>query len=321
MAHAITIEAAAGTLNQIAVAYDKQIHQTIKGGLEFESRLPMVQCDNTYSAVNAEVTDPMQPYQADFTPNNQETWDAVENKLQHGKVDLEFTAKELEEFFDSWAPQWFELDKDPSMWDYASAVITQLVIPRFTDNLNETTYNGVRVEPTPGTPGAALETFDGFKKKIGDAITAGKLTTIATGALATGTMHDQVKDFCMQLPKHYRMLQGVIYMAATRALEYAEDYAEKKPRTVQVISDPDKPIYRVDHFNKVIVPMKCMEGSDRLIFSPAITNNMIIGTRKKQSVYPRFRFQVFDRKLKVLSEFSRFYGFRYWDHLFVNDQL
>lgn len=320
MAHAITIEAAVGTLNQVAAAYDRQIHQTIKGGLEFESRLPMVQADHTFTAVNAEVSDPMQPYQPAFTPNNTENWDAVENVLQHGKVDLEFTAEELEKFYDTWAPNWFELDKDPSMWDYSRVVIEQLVLPRFMDNLNEASYNGVRVEPVAGTPGTALATFDGFAKKIADAITAGQLTTIATGALASNTMHDQVRDFCRSLPKHYRMLGGVIFMSASRAIEYAEDYALNKPRTIQVISNPDQLVYRVDHFNKTIVPIKAMEGSDRMIFYPAITNNMIVGTRRGQSVYPRMRFQVFDRKLKVLSEFSRFYGFRHWDNLFVNDQ-
>lgn len=320
MAHSITIEAAVDTLNQVAVAYDQQIHQTIKGSLEFESRLPFVQADHTFTAVSAEVTDPLQPYQPAFTPNNAETWDAVENILQHGKVDLEFTAEELEKFFDSWAPNWFELDKDPSMWDYARVVIEQLVLPRFTDNLNEASFNGIRVVPTPGTPGTALQAFDGFAKKIADAVTAGSLTEIVTGALVSTTMHDQIRDFCKSLPKNVRMLPGNIFMSSTRAIEYAEDYATNKPRTIQVISDPNQPIYRIDHFNKNIVPMKCMEGSDRIIFSPSITNNMIIGTRRGQSVYPRMRFQVFDRKLKVLSEFSRFYGFRHWDNLFVNDQ-
>lgn len=320
MAHSITIENTAATLNQVAVTYDRQIHQTLKQGLEFERDLTFVQTEHTFSAANISVTGGLQPYQAAFTPNNEEAFDAVENELQHGKIDLEFDAIQLEEFYDSWAPGWFELDKSPDMWEYSRYVITNHIMPQFMDDLNEASYNGARVAPTPGTAGTATQSFDGYKTKIAAAITAGSLTPIATGALVSSTMHDQVRDFCLQLPKRYRMKAGKIYMSSTRALEYAEDYAANKPRTVEVISNPDNPVYRVDHFNKVIVPMDCMEGSDRFIFSPDVTNNMIIGTRTGQSVYPRLRFQIFERKLKVLAEFSRFFGFRFWDHLFVNDQ-
>lgn len=320
MAHSISIAGTADTLNQVAVTYDRQIHHAIRQGLEFERDLTFVQTKHTFSAANVTVSGGLQAFQSAFTPNNSESFDAVENTLQHGKIDLEFDIAQLEGFFDSWAPQWFELDKEPDMWDYAKFIIDQHILPQFIDDLNEASYNGVHVAPTPGTPGTATAAFDGFAKKIADAITAGSLTPIATGALAANTMHDQVKDFCRQLPKRVRMMPGVIYMSASRALDYAEDYAANKPRTLEVIGDPNRPIYRVDHLNKVIVPRNCMEGSDRFIFFPQITQNMIIGTRTGQSVYPRMRFQVFERKLKVLAEFSRFFGVRYWDLMYVNDQ-
>ncbi|PHN06955.1 hypothetical protein [Flavilitoribacter nigricans] len=320
MAHSISIEATAATLNQVAVTYDRTIHQSLKQGLEFERDLTFVQTEHTFSAANISITGGLQPYQAAFTPNNEEDFDAVENVLQLGKIDLEFDALQLEEFYASWAPQFFQLDTSPDMWEYARYVIVNHIMPQFMDDLNEASYNGVRVNPTPGTAGTATQSFDGFKTKIAAAITAGSLTPISTGALASDTIHDQVRDFCFQLPKRYRMKKGKLRMASTRALEYAENYAENKPRTVEVTTNPDNPVYRVDHFNKVIVPMDCMEGSDRIIFCPDSTDNMIIGTRTGESVYPRLRFQVFERKLKVLAEFSRFFGVRFWDHMFVNDQ-
>ena len=320
MAHSITIENTADTLNQVAVQYDRQIHHTLRQGLEFESQLSFVQTPHTYSSANVTVSGGLQAFQSAFTPNNAETFDAVENTLQHGKIDLEFDIAQLQSFFDSWAPQWFELDTEPDMWQYAKFIIDDHILPQFIDDLNEASYNGVRVAPTPGSAGTATAAFDGFAKKIADAITAGAVTPISTGALANDTIYDQVRDFVKQLPKRYRMKQGLIRMASSWALEYAEAYAKANDKTLEIIGTPDRPIYRVNHMNKVIQPMDCMEGSDRLIFYPTITDNMIVGTRTNQSVYPRMRFQVFERKLKVLAEFSRFFGVRYWDHMFLNDQ-
>lgn len=320
MDHSITIENTADTLNQVSVTYDRQIHHTLRQGLEFERQLNFVQTDHTYSSANITVSGGLQAFQSAFTPNNSETFDAVENVLQHGKIDLEFDIAQLESFYASWAPKWFELDKEPDMWEYANFVITNHILPQFIDDLNEASYNGVRVTPTPGTPGTATAAFDGFAKKIADAITAGALTPISTGALSADTIYDQVRDYVKQMPKRYRLKSGLIRMASSWALEYAEGYAQENGRTLEVIGNPDRPIYRVNHMNKLIQPMDCMEGSDRLIFYPEITDNMIVGTREDQSVYPRLRFQVFERKLKVLAEFSRFFGVRYWDHMFVNDQ-
>ena len=75
---------------------------------------------------------------------------------------------------------------------------------------------------------------------------------------------------------------------------------------------------RVDATNKRIRGFASMEGSDRIIFTPA--RNAIVGRRIGEPVLPSIRWQVIDRKLKGLAEFSRFYGFRFWGNTFVNDQ-
>lgn len=320
MAHNISIEATAAALNQFVAQADQQIHQKMRVGLEFESELSFVNTEHTFTAHNIEMSNLLQPYQSQFTPNNTETWDAVENTLQHGKVDIEITAAQLEEFYDTMRANWFQLDRSPDTYDYASLIINNFVIPKFNEELNDASFNGERVDPTPGSAGAFLESFDGYKKKIADAITAGYLTPVTTGALVDTTMEEQVREFCAGLPAAYRHKPGRIYMSATRAIEYSENYQANHPRSADVVSDRDTPVYRVDNYNKVIVPRHNMEGSDRFILEMDTTNNMIIGNRTGQSLYPRFRFQVFDRTLKVLSEISRFYGFRYWSHLFVNDQ-
>lgn len=320
MAHSITIESAAEGLNQYAVLYESRIEQDMKQGLEFENRLPFVACDRTYSVPNIQVADVLQPYQSAFTPNNTETFDAVENTLQHGKIDLEFDAAQLEEFYDAWAVNWFQLDRSPTEWSYPRYVIENHILPQFVEDLNLASWSGERVSPTPSVAGAASEAFDGYHKKIKDAITAGSLTPITTGALVESTIVTQLRDFVQDIPIPYRMKPGTIFMSTTNAEHYAHQYRITYPHTTIIKDDPNRPYMRVDHLNKVIVPVDAMEGSDRIVCHIDQTNNMIVGTRRGQSVYPRLRFEPFERKLKVMGEFSRFFGFKFWGHLFVNDQ-
>jgi len=66
--------------------------------------------------------------------------------------------------------------------------------------------------------------------------------------------------------------------------------------------------------------VNAMEGSQRIIFCPDVTKNMIWGTRRGYSTYPQIRWEARQRTLEGMAEFYRFYGFEYWNHLFVNDQ-
>lgn len=320
MAHNITVSSAVTALNQYCTQFAPQIAQLLKQELEFERMLPFVPCENTYVSPSVTISHPLQPYQAAFTPNNTESFSAVENRLEHGKVDLEFDQLQLEEFYDKWACNWFELGKSMLDNSYARYILETHIRPQLVEDMNLASWAGVRVNPTPGTAGTYLQSWNGFKKKIEDADTAGDLTPIATGAPTSGAMVDFVRDFCYGLPITYRYKAGKIYMSATNAARYSEDYMEKYPRAVEVTTNPNAPVVRVDHFNKMVVGINAMEGSDRIFYSPDVTNNIIIGTRKNQPVYPVFRFQEIDRKLKVLSECSRFYGFEFYGHLFINDQ-
>lgn len=316
----ITIATTAAALNQYSTTFAPTIAQGLKQELEFERLLPFRTADRTYVRANVSVNRALQPYQPDFTPNNAESFDAVENTLQPGKVDLQFTQADLEEFFDAWMINWFELGKPATEWSYPRYILENHIMPQLMEDINLASWAGQRVNPTAGTAGTYLQSWDGYKKKIADAITAGKLTPIATGAPASGSMVEWIREFCHSLPTPYRFKAGKIYMSATNASRYSEDYAEKYPRASDVINNPNAPVVRVDHFNKTVVGINAMEGSDRIFFSPDITDNIIVVSKRGMPAYPVFRFQEFDRTLKVLSEMSRAYGFEYWDHLFVNDQ-
>jgi hypothetical protein len=78
---------------------------------------------------------------------------------------------------------------------------------------------------------------------------------------------------------------------------------------------------RVDDYNKQIVGVTAMEGSDRIVCVFDNQESMIVGTRIGYPQYFNFRFEPVDRNLKCFAEIYRFYNFETTKHCFVNEQV
>lgn len=321
MAHAITIEAAASGLNQFVQRFGSRIHQSMKQMLELENELPFVETEYAYTGQEVAITDILQPYQPQFTPNNEETYDGITSTLRPIKADLQFTAEQLEKFFAKWRANWFTPDSMDIERGYAAYILNNHVLPQLTEELNSASWAGVYSAPTPGTAGAVLESVDGFKKAIADQITAGRLSPITTGAFTDSTIVDQVRAFCDDIPEPYRYRTGKIFMSKTLAQKYSDRYKAQYQGNSAVIADPNGLRLRVDDYNKQIVGITAMEGSSRIVCALDNMESLIIGTRTGFPRFFNFRFQEFDRTLKCMAEIYRFYSFETCLHCFVNDQV
>lgn len=320
MAHTITIDAAAAGLNQFVQRFGPQIQQLLKQGLEFERDLPFVQAEYAYTGQDVALSTLLQPYQAAFTPSNAETFDGITSYLKPVKVDLLFDAIQLEKFFSRWATNWFTPDPMQQQQGYAGYLLNNHVLPQVLEDLNSVSWAGEYAAPTPGTAGAMLTSVDGFKKGIADQVTAGRLTPITTGALAPSTTMEQVRDFCKEIPEPYRYRSGKLFMSKSHAQNYSDNYKAEYKLNASIMNDANNLRLRVDDYNKTIVGVTAMEGSDRVICVFDNADSMIIGTRAGFPVYFQFRFEEEDRKLKVFSEIYRFYSFETCLHMFINDQ-
>lgn len=319
MPHNIIVSAATA-LNNHNITYAAEVQQAFRVGLEFEGALPFVQAEKTYASVNVDVANLIQPYQPQFTPQNVETWGAVQNDLRPIKIDLEFTEEQLAELYDKWATQYFQAGTNATEWTYPKYVIENLIAPKFTEEINSLSYNGAYVAPTAGTPGAVLESCDGFKTKIAAAILAGTLTPVASGAFTTSNIREKVEDWMKAMPVAVRGRRGTIYMSDTNARNYYYDFrGDFSQSTWQSILASGG--MSVDGFDVKIVGVKAMEGSNRWIFVPEGSSNMIVGTRRGYPVYPQF---IYDGSglysLKAKAVIYRFYGVEFWNKLYVNDQ-
>lgn len=320
MPHSISIEATAAGLNQFNQRFSNKIHDAMRQGLEFESVLPFVQADYAYTGQEVAIGDTLQPYQHQFTPQNEETFDGITSYLKPLKVDLLFTAEQLEKFFNKWRAEWFKPDPADIQVTYAQYVIQNHILPKVTEELNLVSWDGEHAAPTPGTPGAILESVDGFRKAIETHIADNRLSPITTGAIVPSTLVDQVREFCREVPEPYRYKMGKIFMSKTNAQYYADNYQDLFPSRKVNEEEQDKLYLRVDHYNKTIIGVTAMEGSDRMVMVFDNAESMIIGERIGYPRYFNFRFEPEDRTLKCFSEIYRFYNFETCKHCFVNEQ-
>lgn len=320
MAHSLTIAETAAMLNRQAVVYKQEINKAFRVGLEFEQMLPFVQAEKVYTSPNVRTGSTLQAYQPRFTPNNQETFDAVDNTLLPVKIDLEFTEEQLEGLYDKWAVNWFEAGKDPMSWTYPKWIIDQEIMPGFLDDLNEVSFNGEFVVPTPNVAGAVLESVNGYKIGIANAITAGKLVPVNSGAYDATNIRSKLEDWMLVMPKKVRGRSGTVFMSDSWMRKYYYDYrGDFNTATWQQLNQ-EMGGMTVDGTKVRIVGIKAMEGSNRWIYLPDNKQNMIVGTRRNYPVYPQFIFDADLYTLRCKAVIYRFFGFEYWDELYVNDQ-
>lgn len=321
MAHAITIAATNAALNQFASTFAADVKQVFRTGLEFESNglIPFVTADHTYTATNVEPASVLQPYQPRFTPNNSESWDAVSNTLRPIKIDLTYNEEHLQKFYDGWRNEWFEAGKNPMEWSYPKYIIEQAIAPKYREELNHMAWAGEYVAPTPGTPGSYLESVDGWKIQIANAITAGDLVPVNSGSYTSSDIRSKLEAWFMSMPEQVRNKGGVVLMSATNAREYYFDYrGDFSTATWGNLQESGGML--VDGFGVKIIGISAMEGSDRWIFLPGSQQNMIIGTKRGHPTYPQFVFDFDLYNLYVKAAFYRFFGFEHWGNLYVNDQ-
>jgi hypothetical protein len=321
MAHAINIEATQEALNQHLVTFAPQVKQAFRVGLEFETlpEIGFVSADEVYTAENATITDLIQPYQPQFTPNNEESWDGVSNTLRPIKMDLAFSEAQLQKFFDKWRNNWFEAGKDPMEWSYPRFIVENLIAPKWQEELNSLAWAGEYAAPTPGTPGDVLDSVDGYKINIANAITAGDLVPVPSGAFTASDIRSKLETWMKAMPAAVRGRGGVVLMSDTNARNYYYDFrGEFNTATWSNLQQNGG--LTVDGFPVRIIGVKAMGSSNRWIFLPDGQQNMIVGTRRGYPVYPQFILDHDLYNLHMKSVIYRFFGFEHYGTLFVNDQ-
>ena len=317
----ITIAGAAANLNRYAVSYSKNINQAMRKGLFFENVVNARSCDHTYTAPNATATDFFQPYQSGWTPKGGVDFDELSTTLERQKVDYAVDADDLDKFWNAWKVEWGEVGKDPKEWGFVRYFYENFIIPKASEEMATNSWSGIYAAPTAGTAGASAASVTGLGKRFADAVTASRVTPIATGALVATTMVAQVEAFIDAMPAPYRNKAASIVMSSTNATKYFDDYRAKFG-TGNSVLNPNNEL-RIDGRNKRVIGTDLMDGSDRIfvLFDDPMMKNYFWLSRTGFPSFPTIRFyQSGVREIQMTMEGHRAYHWEYDEFVFINDQ-
>lgn len=318
----ITIDAAATMLKQHVTTFASEIKSAFRQGLEFENMLPFVHGDEYYAAGNATAGDMLQPYQGDFTPNSSITHDEHAYRIRPIKLDQEFTEVQLEKFYASYYQEWFEAGKDPMVWTYPKYIFERIIMPKVHEELNNIAWNGVYAAPTAGTPGAVLDSADGFKKVIADLVTATDISVITTGTFTSTDIREKVEAFLDAIPAAATSRGGKILMSRTNRRLFLRDYRSEFTQIPNIVNtNTGEQKVMVDDYNVELVGVAAMEGSNRWIFLPNNDQNMVVIGRKGYANDLQPIFDTAPRKLQMYGTIYRAFGFEYPKNVWVNNQV
>lgn len=308
-------------LKQYAVSMSPNINKLINENLEWEETSRFRPCDFAHVERNMSIDDALQPYQADIRATKGSTvFSGVETHLQDGMILNKFEQKDLDQFVDTQMFQYRELGKNVTEQMLFGMIMNELIIPKVKENLNTVAFKGVRVEPTAGQAAPMLTTFTGYNKRFTDAITGHYVTPFATGTITPSNIVDAVILGCESIPSWLRYKKGKVKMSKTNVQRFINKQIADNRYTYTPGQD-QLPYMQVPGYNKTLMGLDSMEGSNRIIIELDEFPAMNIPTRRNLSILPTLRVHQFDMfTMHVYAPMTRAFGLTYHEVLFVNDQ-
>lgn len=269
--------------------------------------IPGVQ--DTYVMTEMEITEVIQPYQKGWQPKGDVKFIPETIKARDVKVDLPLDLKDMEK---KWIGYLKTNGSSPEEFPFV-AYIYQRLTERIARDLNKCVINGKYVAVTPGTPGAALASFDGLLEVVDVAETAGKITEHATGALANATIIDQVEGTFDSVPGDIKELDLVMLISPDWRRNYFR--AKRGEFGSNVDYKGANPV--IDFTNCEMMSPTYMNGSDKLIITP---RENLIGVEDGINEEDDIRVQMNRRTLEVMVDLKRGVGFGIIEgYVFTND--
>jgi hypothetical protein len=270
--------------------------------------------DTIYRASKVLMTRILQPFQKAFTPINPATVKPVEIQLYEIKADLQETPHDYEA---TWLGFLTGEDIDVKKWPFVRWFIENYIIPQIKEDyeLNEI-YKGVFAAPTPGTAGPVSTSMNGLGKIIADAIVAGTMTPITTGAPDADpeVWVDQVEAFADDINQKYWGIPMILAMSEANERHFLRGYKKKYGKD----SDYRNAKGDVEFTNLTVSGLPSMAGRNRIWATPPENAVHLIKKQKNPGI---IQVENVDRTLKMYTDFWRGAGFLVHEAVFVNDQV
>lgn len=167
--------------------------------------------------------------------------------------------------------------QNPADWPFQAYVMSKVLA-----KLQQEFEVAVWQAEAAGSPGAGdylRETFDGYLKVIADAVTAGDITEVGTGAFAAGDTIDQLRQMWAAVLPVYKENGTDIFMSYELYDMYRIDYKDEykvDPAYVEINAAGYRGlVYELGNGNTRIIPVNGLGSSGRVVITPR--ENLTIG--------------------------------------------
>jgi hypothetical protein len=254
----------------------------------------------------------VQPFQKAFTPLASVTFVPVEIKQFKIKVDAQEYPDDLEA---SWLGFLDGPEIDRKAWPFVRWYVEQYLIPQIKQDIELLEiYQGVYVAPTNGQPGAAGTSMDGLKKTINGHIAAGRITPIATGALAVNPddFVDQMEEWADGIDKAYWSIPMVLGISEGNARKFLRGQERKYGKN----TGGGALGLTINNTNITLKGLPSHQNTDKFWCTPQANAVML---RKRIENQAKIQVENVDRLLKFFTDFSMGLGFIIPEIVFTND--
>jgi hypothetical protein len=268
--------------------------------------------------VTSEVT---QAFQKDFTPKNNITF--IPNELITQEVKIDIHLADFRQLWNSYLGFLKDGKLDYVNMPFVKWYVTYYVYPQHEEDRElKIFHKGVRVEPTPGTAGLAINAADGFGKILADKITAGKITATATGAIATDDelFVDQVTAWVeAAIPRLLRRELEPIRMSEALTEKFARGMFKKYNKQYPMLSESDLLTIRLNETKTsiTIAGLPSMEDSER-IYTTVKKNSAKLSRFASNAKMMQIGSYA-PRQVSGFTEYEMVYGFWYDALVFCNE--
>lgn len=167
--------------------------------------------------------------------------------------------------------------QNPADWPFQAYVISK-VLAKLQQEFEVAAWQGV-AEAVPSSGDYLRQTFDGYLEIIADAVTAGDVTEVSTGAFVAGTIIAQMREMWEAVLPVYKENGTDIFMSYTLYDMYRIAYKDAykiDPAYAEITASGYRGLeYELGNGNTRIIPVNGLGSSGRVVITPR--ENLAIG--------------------------------------------
>jgi hypothetical protein len=238
----------------------------------------------------------MQPWKVDYSPTTSDGSIApLSTPIRTWKPDR--TISPTETVHENWLQFMEDMNVTVQEWPFVRWFMEVYIMNQLVEDFNTVSYTGIYAAPSAGaTPGALVDSVDGFEQMLLTHIASGLITPIANGAvdlLTDSEYTEYVEDFVKQVDSKLLKKNCVLKMSHTNYMKYRDGYRDIHGKEMDFNGQTP---YIID--SKVeIKGYSAMDGSERIYLTEKGNDKKVLPMKNEMG---KMWLEAAEYKVKVL---------------------